>query len=193
MAKRVPKRSDRFQAPHVVAVFSVSDCNCENFTDSIPYWKHNGYWLFDSPEVIRTVARENSILLAGSSLFYYEAYEKDFAGERWTPWVAGAIIPNGRTSAFGEATGRLRRGEFHGEDVPGVLGTFVQQSSGRASHKCTLSFLTPLTRPKRTSVAGRLIRAGAISNIRSLFRRLELSHGGLLCHHPTIRSLSGRR
>jgi hypothetical protein len=63
MAKRVLNRSDRFQAPHVVAVFSVSDCNCENFTDYIPYWKQNGYWLFDSPEVIRTVARENSILL----------------------------------------------------------------------------------------------------------------------------------
>ena len=86
MAKRVPKRSDRLQAPHVVAVFSVSNCNGENFTDYIPYWKDNGYWLFDSPEVIRTVARENSILLAGTSLCYYEAYEKDFDGERWTPW-----------------------------------------------------------------------------------------------------------
>ena len=42
MAKRVRKRSDRFQGPHVVAVFSVSDCNWENFTDYIPYWKHNG-------------------------------------------------------------------------------------------------------------------------------------------------------
>jgi hypothetical protein len=156
MAKRVRKRSDRFQAPHVVAVFSVSDCNCENFTDYIPYWKHNGYWLFDSQEVIRTVARENSILLAGTSLFYYEAYEKDFDGERWTPWSPEPSFRTDLLAPSGEATGRLRRGEFHGEDVPGVLGTFVQQSSGRASHKCTLSFLTPLTRPKRTSVAGRL-------------------------------------
>jgi hypothetical protein len=47
MAKRVPKRSDRLQAPHVVAVFSVSNCNGENFTDYIPYWKDNGYGLFD--------------------------------------------------------------------------------------------------------------------------------------------------
>jgi hypothetical protein len=86
MVKRVRKRSDRFQAPHVVAVFSVSDCNCENFTDYIPYGKHNGYCLFDSPAVMRTVARENSILLAGTSLFYYQAYEQDFDGERWTPW-----------------------------------------------------------------------------------------------------------
>ena len=73
MAKRVPKRSDRFPAPHVVAVFSVSNCHDENFTDYIPYWKDNGYWLVDSPEMIRTVARENSILLAGTPLCYYEA------------------------------------------------------------------------------------------------------------------------
>jgi len=105
MAKRVPKRSDRFQAPHVVAVFSVSDCNCENFTDYVPCWKHNGYWLFDSPEVIRTVARENSILLAGTSLFYYEAYENDFDGERWTPWSpepsfqSDVLAPSGKQRA----------------------------------------------------------------------------------------------
>ena len=86
VVKRVRRSSDRFQAPHVVAVFSVSDCNCENFTDSISYGKHNGDWLFDSPAGMRTVARENSILLAGTSLFYYQAYEQDFDGERWTPW-----------------------------------------------------------------------------------------------------------
>jgi len=131
MAKRVPKRSDRFQAPHVVAVFSVSNCNGENFTDYIPYWKDNGYWLFDSPEAIRIVARENSILLAGTSLCYYEAYEKDFDGERWTPWSPEPSFRTDVPAPFGEATGRLRRGEFHGEHVPGVLGTFVQQSSGR--------------------------------------------------------------
>lgn len=156
MAKRVPKRSDRFQAPHVVAVFSVSDCNCENFTDYIPYWKHDGYWLFDSSEVIRTLARENSILLAGTSLCYYEAYERDFDGERWTPWSPEPSFRTDVRAPSGKQLAGFDVVSFTAKHVPGVLGTFVQQSSGRAAHKCTLSFLTPLTRPKRTSVAGRL-------------------------------------
>ena len=87
MAKLVHKRPDRFQPPHVVNLYSVSNCNCEDFTDYIKYWKHNGYWFFDSPEIIKSVARENSIQLEGTSLFYYEAYEKEFDGECWLPWT----------------------------------------------------------------------------------------------------------
>ena len=45
-------------------------------------WKHNAYWLFDSPEIIRTIAREHSIQLEGTALFYYEADGKEFDGER---------------------------------------------------------------------------------------------------------------
>jgi len=39
-------------------------------------------WLFDSPEIILTIAKEHSIQLEGTSLFYYEVYEKEFDGER---------------------------------------------------------------------------------------------------------------
>jgi hypothetical protein len=86
MAKRVRKRPERFQAPHVVDVYSVSNCSCEDFVDYIQYWKHNGFWFFDSPEVIKTLAKENSIQLEGTSLFYYEAHEMEFDGECWNPW-----------------------------------------------------------------------------------------------------------
>jgi hypothetical protein len=40
--------------------------------------------MFDSPEVIQNVARENSIDLGGTVLFYYEVYEKEFDGEIWS-------------------------------------------------------------------------------------------------------------
>ncbi len=51
------------------------------------YWRHNGYWLFDSPEIIQSAARDNSVQLEGTSLFYYEAYEMEFDGESWHPYV----------------------------------------------------------------------------------------------------------
>lgn len=86
MAKRVYKRPDWLQAPHVVDVHSVSGCLSENFADYISYWKHNGFWFFDSPEVIKKVAKEHSIQLEATTLFYYEVHEMQFDGETWSPW-----------------------------------------------------------------------------------------------------------
>jgi hypothetical protein len=83
MAKHVCKRPDWLQAPHVSDIYSASNCICKDFANYIPFWKHNGYWLFDSPEIIKSVAQENSISLEGTSLFYYEAYELEFDGEKW--------------------------------------------------------------------------------------------------------------
>ena len=93
MAKRVSKGPDRFQAPHVIDIYSVSNCNCEDFADYIKYWKHNGYWFFDSPEIIKNVAKENSIQLDGTTLFYYEANEMEFDGEGWVPWLPEPSFP----------------------------------------------------------------------------------------------------
>ena len=154
MAKRVPKRSDRLQAPHVVAVFSVSNCNGENFTDYIPYWKDNGYWLFDSPEVIRTVARENSILLAATSLCYYERTKK-------TLTVNAGLL--GRRSHHSERTYQRPSGkQLAGFDVVSFTANTSPECSGLSCSSLAAdcaqmhTVLTPLTRPKRTSVAGRL-------------------------------------
>jgi hypothetical protein len=93
MAKRVSKRPGWLQATHVTDIYSVSGCVSEDFADYINYWKHNGYWLFDSPEVIRGVARENSVELEGTSLFYYEAYEKEFNGEGWNAYAPEPTLP----------------------------------------------------------------------------------------------------
>jgi hypothetical protein len=92
MAKRVRKPKG-FQIDGIGDVYSVSGCVNENFADYIQYWKHNGYWLFDSPEIIRTVAQENCIQLDGTSLFYYEVYEMEFDGKTWSKYEAVSSLP----------------------------------------------------------------------------------------------------
>ena len=87
MAKRVqiPKG---FHIENIVDVYSVSNCVNDDFADYIDYWKHNGYWLFDSPTIIQELAQENSIPLSGTSLFYYEVYEMEFDGQNWASCAA---------------------------------------------------------------------------------------------------------
>jgi hypothetical protein len=92
MAKRVYTRPAWLKASHVAEIYSVSGCISENFADYVPHWKHNGYWLFDSPEVIKSIAKEDSIQLEGTSLFYYETHEMEFDGERWDPWSPEASV-----------------------------------------------------------------------------------------------------
>jgi hypothetical protein len=88
MAKRVAGRPEWLKAPAVVDIFSVSSCMSADFADYITFWKHNGYWLFDSPGAIRQLARDQSIDLNGTTLFYYEAYELEFddAENAWRPF-----------------------------------------------------------------------------------------------------------
>jgi len=76
MAKIIEKKPDWLKADQVKDIYSVSSCTSQDFTDYINYWKHNGYWLFNSPEDIEALARENNIDLKGTTIFYYEAYEK---------------------------------------------------------------------------------------------------------------------
>src|SRR4051794_10172300 len=92
MAKRV-ETPVGFHADGVLDVYSVSNCVNEDFADYIHYWKHNGYWLFDSPEIIQAVAQDNHIQLEGTSLFYYEVYEKEFDGKNWLPYQSEASFP----------------------------------------------------------------------------------------------------
>ncbi len=83
MAKHIRRKPDWMEAPRVVDIYSVSSCVSDDFSDYINYWKHNGYWLFDSPQIIRNIAWEKSIDLQGTLLFYYEVYEMEFDGEAW--------------------------------------------------------------------------------------------------------------
>jgi hypothetical protein len=85
LAKRVAVNPAWLKADQVTDIYSVSGCVSEMFADYVEYWKHNGFWIFDSPEAIQNVAHENSIELTGTALFYYEVYEKEFDGETWHP------------------------------------------------------------------------------------------------------------
>ena len=81
MAKRISQDTQWLEIPAVIDLYSVSSCISKNFADYIPYWKHNGYWFFDSPEIIQGLAREHSIDLTGTQLFYYETYELEYDEE----------------------------------------------------------------------------------------------------------------
>ncbi len=78
MAKRVDARPQWIKAERVSDIFSVSGCVSKNFADYINYWKHNGYWFFDSPRIIQQLAQQNAIDLTGTKLFYYEVHDREF-------------------------------------------------------------------------------------------------------------------
>jgi hypothetical protein len=86
MAKRVVARPDWLPAERVSSIYSVSGCISENFADYISFWKHNGYWLFNSPETIIDIARENKIDVSDTVLFFYEVHELQFDAGKWTPF-----------------------------------------------------------------------------------------------------------
>jgi hypothetical protein len=93
LAKSSCKKPEVFKMPNVVDIYSVGSCVNPDFADYINYWKHNGYWLFDSPEIIRAVAQEHDIDLQGSKLFYYEAHEMEFTGDHWRSFSPEPSIP----------------------------------------------------------------------------------------------------
>jgi hypothetical protein len=92
MVKRVSLHPDWLKAEQIVDLYSVSGCISKNFADYIPYWKHNGYWFFDAPEIIRQLAQDHSIDLNGTHVFYYEVYELEFDEEEneWMEFEPGS-------------------------------------------------------------------------------------------------------
>jgi len=87
MAKRIAVQPEWLQVPHIHDIFSVSHCISTDFADYVTYWRHNGFWLFDSPQIIKDVAGEHSISLDGTSLFYYEVHELQYDGASWQGFV----------------------------------------------------------------------------------------------------------
>ena len=87
MAKKVVSNPHWLEAPEVDHIYSVSNCVSRNFMDYIEFWRHNGYWLFDRPEIIQQLARQNRIDLKDLTFFYYEAYEKEF-DEELRQWLS---------------------------------------------------------------------------------------------------------
>jgi hypothetical protein len=90
MAKRVEKADPKFldfiKKPHVRDIYSVSNCICSDFSDYVHHWKHNGFWFFNSPEIIRVLANEEAIDLQHTTLFYYEVHDLEFDDGAWRAW-----------------------------------------------------------------------------------------------------------
>ena len=86
MSKRVEEKPEWLKTGAVVDIYSLSNCISEDFIDYINYWKHNGYWLFDSPEIIEDIAKVASADLSGNILFYYEVHEYEF-NDHSNAWI----------------------------------------------------------------------------------------------------------
>ncbi len=97
MYKRVVIKPDWLKTDAVWDVYSLSNCISEDFADYIDYWKHNGFWLFNSPEVIEELSTSEGIDLSGTTLFYYEAYEYEFK-DNSTGWSTYAPEPSFETN-----------------------------------------------------------------------------------------------
>ncbi|MEC5398457.1 hypothetical protein [Uliginosibacterium sp. H1] len=96
-------------------VYSLSGCVSPQFDDYVNYWRHNGFWLFDSPRIIELLAQEHDVSLDGMKLFYYEAHEEEFDDER-NRWV-----PFGSEEAFGTAIDVPAEKTLEGFDVTGFM------------------------------------------------------------------------
>jgi len=66
------------EAPAVRDICSISGCISRPFTDYINHWKHNGYWLFDSPAIMEQIALLDGIDLSQATLFYYQVHDEEF-------------------------------------------------------------------------------------------------------------------
>jgi hypothetical protein len=92
MFKLAGKPPSHLTAKNVMDIFSVGACGGSNspfFAEYISYWKHNGYWFFDSPAIMEEIAETDGISLASMTLFYYEFYEFEFDKDDYPGHVDG--------------------------------------------------------------------------------------------------------
>lgn len=78
MAKFIVACPPWLHTSQVKTVCSVSACVSSDFTEWIECWRHNGYWLFDSLDVIDDIVREKQIDATSLTYFYYEGDEREY-------------------------------------------------------------------------------------------------------------------
>jgi hypothetical protein len=85
--KQVSPRGDWLGRPELPQrIYSMCPCISNYFVEYVDLWRHNGFWLFDRPEIMEDIAAERGISLSGLTCFYYEEYdlEYDTEGDRWS-------------------------------------------------------------------------------------------------------------
>jgi hypothetical protein len=80
--KRTVSCPDWLHMQQVQEMVALAGCITSTFCDYIPFWRHNGWWLFDSPDIMNELARERGIDLSGMTLFYYEAFPEQYDEEQ---------------------------------------------------------------------------------------------------------------
>jgi hypothetical protein len=78
MSKKVVVRPEWLKADGVEDVCAVSGCFSEPFADYINYWKHNGFWLFNSISDIEQLCSQEKNDASHNTLFYYEVFENEY-------------------------------------------------------------------------------------------------------------------
>jgi hypothetical protein len=107
MFKMVSRRPDWLKTMASVSdIYSVSGCVSGNFADYIKYWKHNGWWLFDSPAAMQDLAKAENLDLSGMTLFFYEVFDQQF-DEATGEWSTFGPEPSFRTEVEQPKSARL--------------------------------------------------------------------------------------
>lgn len=86
IGKRIAERPEWLAIPCVKSIYSVANCISSDFADYIPFWRHNGFWLFDHPGIIVQLCVDNSIDMTGLSYLYLESdlVQYDTGRKRWS-------------------------------------------------------------------------------------------------------------
>lgn len=89
MLKTVVRRPQWMEAESIADIYSVSDCISNSFADYIKFQKHNGYWFFDSPQILRQLTETEQIDASQMTMFYYEVYATEYNDEtkEWLPFA----------------------------------------------------------------------------------------------------------
>ena len=87
MAKRSIKAPAFYRARGLRLIESVSGCVCGTFGDFLPLWRHNGWWFFDSVDVLTDVGRRLGVETAGMPAYFYRGDGREFdeTKRRWRP------------------------------------------------------------------------------------------------------------
>lgn len=134
--KRVRARPEWLGAPGVRDIYSLSGCVSECFADYVPLWKHNGFWLFDSPGIARQAAAAAGVSLDGLKLFYYEAYEKEYDRDTrsWVPFEPEASFVTNVESPAGK--------RLEGFDITTFAARTAPECSPLSCNACAASVET---------------------------------------------------
>jgi len=122
MYKRIAPRQGWLNCENVTKIYSVSSCISNDFTNYIPYWRHNQYWFFNRPEDMEGILREEKIS-DEFELLFYELYEKEFDEEKHA-WQELTV-----EESFGYQVTMPFQKEFLGFDIVSY--------SMRSAHECS--------------------------------------------------------